>query len=462
VTRILGYEPEERIGQSLFELVHPDDLHEIQTLFQRVLKETDLIVKGEARIKHKDGSWRWMEGVGHNLLNEPNINAIIVNCRDSTEQKAITQQLKQNEEKFRLLVETTNVIPWEADINTFQFTYVGPQAERILGYPLNKWYTTDFWIKHIHPQDRDFAVQYCLEKSKTKKDYEFEYRMMDSKGNTVWFKDIVGVLAHDNGLLRGFLIDITEQRLKEEKIKEYSRKLKESNKELEQFAFVASHDLQEPLRIISSYAYLLTEKYKTQLEPVVDKYLKYIVTNTGRMQEMINSLLEYSRLGKRKNYEEKIDAGEVCDLAIANLAILIKRKKAKVTRDDLPVVFGNKVELIRLFQNLINNAIKYCDKNTASVHIGITNDNNNWIFSVEDNGIGIDEEYYNQIFEVFKRLHTKSDYSGSGMGLSICKKIVEQNGGQIWVQSKPKMGSQFYFTLPKRKEVVHDYEYHTT
>ncbi len=234
------------------------------------------------------------------------------------------------------------------------------------------------------------------------------------------------------------------------KIQDYMEEIKESNKELEQFAFVASHDLQEPLRIVSSYSELWAKKYKGQNDEVADKYILYITQNVARMQEMISDLLSYSRIGKTNFPEEAIDAGKICDQAIANLKLAIQEKNASVSRDNLPMVWGNGTQLTRVFQNLIGNAVKFCTQH-PQVHVSAVSQDGEWIFAVKDNGIGINPQYFDRIFKVFQRLHNKSEFPGTGIGLSICKKIVERNGGRIWIESQEGAGSTFYFSVPIKR-----------
>jgi light-regulated signal transduction histidine kinase (bacteriophytochrome) len=245
--------------------------------------------------------------------------------------------------------------------------------------------------------------------------------------------------------------DITERKRAQERLKHYAQDLKESNEDLENFAFVASHDLQEPLRIVASYIQMFAKRYKESTDANVNKYITYIVDNVGRMQEMINGLLEYSRIGKKNQTYHRLEASRACDRAISNLELAINKKLASVTRDELPMVWGNETEWTQVFQNLIGNAIKYCDKKPL-IHIGVKDDADYWTFFIKDNGIGIEKQYCEQIFDVFKRLHTKAEYPGTGIGLSICKKIVEKNGGQVWVESIPGEGSTFFFTMSKSEK----------
>ena len=225
--------------------------------------------------------------------------------------------------------------------------------------------------------------------------------------------------------------------------------LKASNAELEQFAYVASHDLQEPLRGIAGLAQLLQQRYQGQLDSQADEFINLIVDGTQRMQTLINDLLAYSRIGRRGETIQPTDTEEALKATLKNLDMAIREYGARVTHESLPKVKADATQLIQLFQNLIGNAIKFRSERSPEIHIGVTDAGDFWQFSVHDNGIGIEPQYFERIFQVFQRLHTRREYKGTGIGLAICKKIIERHRGKIWVESEPGSGSIFYFTLPK-------------
>ena len=233
-------------------------------------------------------------------------------------------------------------------------------------------------------------------------------------------------------------------------LEEANAKLLSSNRELEQFAYVASHDLQEPLRAVNSYAQLLTRKYQGNLDTKADKYLGYIMEGATRMQQLINDLLEFSRVGTRAKALQPIDCETLLSKVLDNLKIAIAESRTRVTHDPLPTVMGDEIQLIQLLQNLIGNAIKFRGEESPQVHISTEQTQNEWVFAIRDNGIGMEAEYLDRIFTIFQRLHSKSEYPGTGIGLAVCKKIVERHGGRIWVESTPGVGSAFYFTIPAR------------
>ncbi|MBD2465084.1 GAF domain-containing protein [Oscillatoria sp. FACHB-1407] len=244
-------------------------------------------------------------------------------------------------------------------------------------------------------------------------------------------------------------IALTQAQLLEQEVRQH-QELARSNAELQQFAYIASHDLQEPLRMISSYLQLLERRYKNHLDADANDFIAYAVDGANRMKTLIDDLLAYSRVGTRGKPFERVDCTTLMKEAIANLQIAIKEKQAVITWNDLPEVMADPTQLTQLFQNLIGNAIKFHNCACPSVHITAQRQAEQWLFSVKDNGIGIDPQYAERIFVIFQRLHNRSEYAGNGIGLSICKKIVERHEGQIWVESVPGNGSNFCFTIPER------------
>jgi signal transduction histidine kinase len=224
--------------------------------------------------------------------------------------------------------------------------------------------------------------------------------------------------------------------------------LARSNADLEQFAYVASHDLQEPLRAVTSYAELLEMKYSDVLDEKAMKYLFHMTSGVTRMQVLINDLLSYSRVGTRGKEFAPTDMGEVLDEALQNLQGAIEESGAKVTHDPLPVVEADAMQMRQLFQNLVGNAIKFRGERPPGVHVSAEKQEDAWLFGVRDTGIGIEPKYNERIFEIFQRLHGRTEYEGTGIGLALCRRIVERHGGRIWVESEPGAGTTFYFTIP--------------
>ena len=258
-------------------------------------------------------------------------------------------------------------------------------------------------------------------------------------------------------------IALSQAQLLEQETRQ-SQELTRSNADLEQFAYVASHDLQEPLRMVTSYLQILEQRYKNKLDANADQFITYAVDGARRMQTLINDLLNYSRLSSRGQPFMLVDCNVVLEGAIANLQLAIAESKAVVTHETLPQVMADTTQLTQVFQNLIANAIKFCQNQQPRIHIGVAKGDTNldgeslnvipsadeWLFWVHDNGIGLESQYAERIFLIFQRLHGRGKYPGTGIGLAICKKIIERHGGRIWVESKPGQGSTFYFTIPDR------------
>jgi light-regulated signal transduction histidine kinase (bacteriophytochrome) len=236
-------------------------------------------------------------------------------------------------------------------------------------------------------------------------------------------------------------------------LEEANADLLRSNKDLEQYAYVSSHDLQEPLRAIAGFVTLLQQRYQGKLDEKADSYINAAVDGASRMQTLIHGLLEYSRVGTGANEAKPTCADDALKAALANLRAIIQQSDAVVTSDPLPVVNADAAHLVHVFQNLIENAIKFRSDRRPEIQIGSRHQDHSWLFWIRDNGIGIEPEYAERIFVIFQRLHTRTKYPGTGIGLAICKRIIERHGGQIWMESQRGQGSTFYFTLPDKESL---------
>jgi light-regulated signal transduction histidine kinase (bacteriophytochrome) len=245
---------------------------------------------------------------------------------------------------------------------------------------------------------------------------------------------------------RDHLEELVKERTKE--IATVVSDLKRSNEELEQFAYVASHDLQEPLRMVSSFTQLIERRYKDKLDKDANDFINFAVDGANRMQRLINDLLDYSRVTTRGKKLGRVDVASIVGQVFANLQQRIEESHAIITQDDLPVIEADESQMVRLFQNLIENALKFRRDAHPIVHISIHKEGAFYIFTVSDNGIGIEMQYADRIFQIFQRLNTSQNYPGTGVGLAICKRIVERHGGKIWIESEVGNGSKFFFTIP--------------
>jgi light-regulated signal transduction histidine kinase (bacteriophytochrome) len=260
-------------------------------------------------------------------------------------------------------------------------------------------------------------------------------------------------LETDEGpLVISIVRDITERTRITEQLQQQAADLARSNADLQQFAYVASHDLQEPLRMVASYTQLLARRYQGKLDADADEFIAFAVDGATRMQHLIEDLLAYSRVGTRGKQFASTDVNVVVSRVLRDLQGTIDGSRAVVTRDDLPTVDADAVQLGEVFQNLIANALKFRGAEDPRVRVSAERDGNTWRFAVRDNGIGIEPRHAERIFVIFQRLHARADYPGTGIGLAICKRIVERHGGKIWVDSRPGAGSTFSFTLPAHPE----------
>jgi light-regulated signal transduction histidine kinase (bacteriophytochrome) len=293
-----------------------------------------------------------------------------------------------------------------------------------------------------------------------RRSYESRITLPDgSAGHIMGYKATVADSGGEVFGLIGTIIDITERKRVETQLREahdeLSSKVQElarSNEELRQFAYVASHDLQEPLRMISSFTELLGRRYSTSFDGEAKEFMAFIVDGAARMQQLIQDLLAYSRVGTRGGDFKPTDCAAALQSALINLRSAIESSGGTITSDSLPSVTADGSQLTQLFQNLIGNAIKFRSANAPRVHVGAREERHAWVLSITDNGIGIEPQYFERIFIMFQRLHGKGEYSGTGIGLAICKKIVERHGGRIWVESELGRGCRFCFTLPKQPQ----------
>jgi signal transduction histidine kinase len=266
---------------------------------------------------------------------------------------------------------------------------------------------------------------------------------------TVSRRDEIGVLAQSFNVMAEALNEReTRRRQAEEALAKKAEELTRSNTELQHFAFIASHDLQEPLRTLASYVQLLAHRYKGKLDSDADEFIAFAVEGATRMQDLINALLAYSRIETKGKDLEPTPCDRVLETALKDLQLVIENSRAIVNHDLLPTVMADATQLRQLFQNLIGNAVKFRGNKPPVIHVSAERNGKAWVFSVRDNGIGIDPQFFERIFVIFQRLHSKQDYPGIGVGLTLCKKIVERHGGRIWVESKPGEGATFRFTIP--------------
>ncbi len=377
----------------------------------------------------------------------------IAQGNDITERINAENAFKASREKLEIALENGRIGTWEWEIGTGALKW-DERMERMFGRQPGKYnYTFDEFERSVHEDDlahvRDAINRSLMED----KPFDTIYRIKSANDGVSYISAKALVEKDSQGRpvkMSGVCFDITEMKKGAEKaLFTLNENLLRSNKELEQFAYVASHDLQEPLRMVSSFTQLLAQRYKGRLDQDAEEFIQYAVDGASRMQVLINDLLEYSRIETRGKKFLTVDMHNVLGQVVNNLSVLIQEKNALVTNDELPEVIADEGQMVQLLQNIVVNSLKFCDA-SPRVHISASVEEDHYLFSVKDNGIGIERQYFNKIFQIFQRLHSREDYGGTGIGLAICKRIIDRHGGKIWVESKPGNGSVFYFTILKR------------
>jgi PAS domain S-box-containing protein len=401
--------------------------------------------------RRKDGSEFPIEIMLSPLENAEGI-LVTAAIRDISVRKLAEKHVLQMEARYRGLLEAAPdamvIVNQAGDI-----VLLNLQAEKQFGYRRDE--LVGRKVKNIIPEG--FAERLIADGTRTAAEalaqqigtgIELSGRRKD--GSEFPIEIMLSPLENAEGILVTAAIrDITERKRSEEHLLKTVAELKNSNDELQQFAYVASHDLQEPLRMVASYTQLLAKRYKGHLDSDADEFIDYAVDGCNRMQGLIQDLLTYSHAGTDGKALREVSGDKALKEALTNLRVTIAESGAVVTHDSLPAITMDDTQLAQVFQNLIGNAIKYRSAEVPHVHVSAKrNGGNEWIFSVRDNGLGIDPQYFERIFIIFQRLHGRQDFNGTGIGLAICKKIVERLGGRIWVESQPEMGSTFYFALP--------------
>lgn len=359
------------------------------------------------------------------------------------------EALRKSEEKYRDIFENIQDVIFQTDINGF-FLNTSPSVEEFSGYKPEELIGQPTYIIQPDATKNDIVLHLIKEK-KILKNHEL---IIKTKSGVLKNISLSAKLIYDkNGKpnhIDAIARDITQRKENEFKISNQNKKLQIQNKELEQFAYITSHDLQEPLLTLKCFSELIKADFPKDLNENINQYLDFILESSDRMQKLVKGLLDYSRIGKQIEITT-VDCNEIVNDAIYSLSDLIDASKAQIDVQHLPIIEGYSVELVRLFQHLITNAIKFRKKEIPlTLNIAAKLTDNKWFFSVEDNGIGIENSNKEKIFIIFKRLHDREEYPGIGIGLSLCKKIIELHGGTIWVESKLGQGSVFKFTVPKK------------
>ncbi len=443
-----GQTDDELQGWGWLNAIHPDDQAKTAQMWSNYVNSNYTLYQIEHRLQRYDGEYRHM-----------NVRAVPVREADGsvrewvgihtdiTEQKQAESALSKNSEMLCFLLEHTPaaIAMFDRDMkyqlvsrrylenyNIDHPSIIGKSHYEVFPELSTHW-------REIHQRCLQGAGEQCEEDL-----------FVSPNGKKHWEKWEIRPWTDSIGEIKGIILVaevITEQRLAKEQLRQLNEKLLHSNRDLEQFAYVASHDLQEPLRAVTSYAQLFARKYQSNLDAQADKYINYIVEGATRMQQLIDDLLNFSRIGTHGKELPLIDLETIIATVRRHLKIAIAKSHAVVTSECLPTVTGDKTQLTQLFQNLIANAIKFRKSEPPQIQIKAVQQGKEWLISVSDNGIGMEAEYFERIFIIFQRLHSRAEYPGTGIGLAVCKKIVERHGGRIWVESMVGVGTTFYFTI---------------
>ena len=458
--QVVGYSPEEFVAfgaDELVSLVHPDDTEDLnKNIIDLITHGENQALSVEYRVKHKESGYRWVNDNRSLVYDEGNMPvAVVGSLRNITERKLAQEAMRQREQDYLILLESTHDSIVVVDGETLKVVYGNRRSSLMFGFdPVLQDGVGTNLLDSIHPEDREKAIKGFEEDlHQRERRQRYDVRVKTKDGREIWVSALATRIEFRGRLsVLLSLKDVTETRQVEKLLKQTMAELVRSNAELEQFAYVASHDLQEPLRMVASYTQLLARRYRGKLDSDADEFIGYAVDGATRMQQLINALLDYSRVGTRGKPFEPTSCEDVLNQAITNLQAAIEENGALLTHDHLPTVMADATQMLQLFQNLIGNAIKFHSEKKPRVHVGAERNGTEWIFSVRDNGIGIDPQYFDRIFVIFNRLHGRGEYPGTGIGLTICKKIIERNKGRIWVESQPGNGATFYFTMPDGRE----------
>jgi signal transduction histidine kinase len=408
-----------------------------------------LIGQGFRASRHAEAALREARGQLEDRVTERTAELALTNERlreELLERKRAEEVLRESEERFRALVTATSDV-------VYRMSPDWSEMRQLLGrgFIADTEAPSRTWLQeYIYPDEQSRVMAAINEAVRTESIFELEHRVLRVDGSLGWTFSRAVPIKDTNGQIVdwfGTATDITERKRAEESLSKRTEDLARSNADLERFAYVASHDLQEPLRMVASFTQLLAKRYRGKLDADADEFIGYAVDGARRMQALINDLLTYSRVGTRGKKWAPTSCEAVLEAAQMNLKNAIEETGGVVTHDPLPTVQADETQLRQVFQNLVGNALKFHGSAPPRVHVSAQEVDGEWRFSVRDDGIGIDPQYAERIFVIFQRLHTEAEYPGTGIGLAISKKIVERHGGRIWVESAPGHGATFYFTL---------------
>lgn len=453
--RMFGWKAEETIGKpiTLLNLIHQDDFSIVAGTMERLSSGNEPKIISENRNITKSG--QIINCIWYNTVlldNNHQMASVMSLVEDITARKITETKLKDAVEKLDIALENANIGLWDWDLKSGEFIW-DERMEKMFGLiPGNFGNTYQDFENCVHEEDLphlNHAIEQAL-KIDIPFETVFRTKPVFGKSKYITMKALLKKDSSGNpACLSGVCFDVTGMKSgTEQALIKLNEELLRSNRDLQQFAYVASHDLQEPLRMVSSFTQMLEQRYKDKLDDDGKQYIKFAVDGSKRMYDLLNGLLTYSRVQTKGKEFSKVKMNEVLIKVTRNLSLKITEREAVIDIKRLPVIFADESQMIQLVQNLIENSIKF-SIGTPHISFSAKSDTDYHLFSVKDKGIGIEPQYFERIFKIFQRLHHADDYDGTGVGLAICKRIVERHGGSIWVESQPDKGSSFFFTIPK-------------
>lgn len=449
-------------GKSIFDNADPKRVAYLKELYTDVLNGS--VRRNTVEMPATDQHPKFIIGMRYAPLYEKEkVVGVIINIHDVTETKEKEAALLQTNERFHYAAKATNDAIWDWDIQQDKVLMVGDGLKNMFGYEIaDVANDNNFWADRVHPDDLKIMVDkrnHILYHT-NELYWEDEYRFRRSNGTYAFVFDKAYIIRNTDGQperMIGATHDMSQQKESEALLMELNNRLKKraeelvnSNVELERFAYVASHDLQEPLRMVTSFLQLFKKRYEGKIDETADQYIHFAVDGAERMKILIMDLLEYSRVGSSAEVFREIDLNNFLKELKEVFYKTCEETGATIHVDVMPTVKANKTQLFQLFQNLVSNALKYHSDRVPEITISCEEKEDEYVFAIKDNGIGIDPAFHEKIFVIFHRLHSRSEYSGTGIGLAICKKIVERHGGKIWIESDLGKGSTFFFSISRR------------
>ena len=408
-----------------------------------------VINRGESFTRQlDDGDRSYLERILPYQDHTNTVKGAVLTYLDNTSEQRVLKQLQESEERYDLAVQGSNAGIWDWQISTDEMHWSPLFLQMLEIRDKNFKGSMNVFEKRLHQDDRQDVMDILQAHLSRGFDFNVEFRMLKEDGSYLWLH-ARGQASWNHAKkpirMTGSVYDITDRR-------QALDHLSKSNESLERFAYVCSHDLKEPARLIENFVHLLSTEYADRFDETAQEYMAFIEDSTARMQEMIKGIFSYSQLESKNLSLDQLDLAAELPNILDNLKLSICETGAKITYDQLPTINADKMQIFQVLQNLIGNSLKFCKNDKPVIHVGFNESGSEWTFSVKDNGIGIKQEHANKIFNIFQRLNNREDFDGSGIGLSICQKSVSNHGGRIWVESELGKGATFFFSLPKKQQ----------